>query len=70
MPNKNGPLKDHLTLNIGTDLRVCHLNIDGITKDKFEVLSKIIISNNVDVIALMETLTTDEADSQKRVYID
>jgi len=65
MPNKNGPL----TLNIGTYLRICHLNIEGISKAKCEILSKIMIDNKVDVIALQETHTTDEADLQKRGYI-
>ncbi|VVC31250.1 Endonuclease/exonuclease/phosphatase, partial [Cinara cedri] len=53
---------DHLTLNIGTYLRIRNLNIEGITKAKCEILSKIMINNKVDVIALQETHTTDEAD--------
>lgn len=69
MPNKNGSFKDQLTLNIGTYLRVCHLNIEGISKAKCEILSKIMISNKVDVIALQEIHTTDEANLKKREYI-
>jgi exonuclease III len=69
MPNKNGLFKNNLMLIIGTYLRICHLNIEGISKIKCEILSKIMISNNVDVIALQETHTTDEADLQKLKYI-
>lgn len=68
MPNKNGPFKNHLTLNIGTYLRICHLNIEGISKDKCEILSKIMISNKVDVIALQKIHTTDKANLKKQEY--
>lgn len=50
-------------------LRVCHLNIEGISKDKCEILTKIMTSNNVDVIALQEAHTTDKTNFQKRGYI-
>ena len=58
MPNKNGPFKDYLTLNFGTYLRICHLNIEGISKAKSEIVSKIIIINKVGVITLQEIHTT------------
>jgi hypothetical protein len=46
MTNKNGPFKDHLTLSIGGDLRVSNFNIEGISKLKCEVLSKITNKEN------------------------
>jgi len=69
MPNKSGPFKGHMTLNISTDLRVCHLNIEGISKAKCEILSKIINNNDVDVIALQETQTVYDSDLKKKGYI-
>lgn len=46
MPNKNGSFKDHLMLNISTCLRIYNLNVEGISKAKYEILSKSIINNN------------------------
>jgi hypothetical protein len=69
MTNKNGPFKDHLTLSIGGDLRICHFNIEGISKSKCEVLSKIMNKERIDVIALQETHTVDDEDIRKRGFI-
>ncbi|KAE9523030.1 hypothetical protein AGLY_016661 [Aphis glycines] len=69
MPTVNGPFKDHLTLNVGEDLRICHFNIEGISKAKCEVLTKIMNKERIDVIALHETHTKDDNDLQKRGYI-
>lgn len=52
MLTENGPFKDHLTLNVGEDLRICHFNIEGISKAKCEVLTKIMNKERIDVIAL------------------
>jgi exonuclease III len=69
MPNENGPFKDHLTRDIGANLKVCHFNIEGISRDKCEVLSKLMNNERVDVIALQETHTVDDKDLEKRGYI-
>jgi exonuclease III len=69
MPTVNGPFKDHLTLNVGEDLRICHFNIEGISKAKCEVLTKIMNKERIDVIALQETHTKDDNDLQKRGFI-
>jgi exonuclease III len=69
MTNKNSPFKDHLTLSIGGDLRVCHFNIEGISKSKCAVLSKIMNKERVDVIALQETHTLNDEDIGKREFI-
>jgi len=58
-----------LTLNVGEDLRICHFNIEGISKAKCEVLTKIMNKERIDVIALQETHTKDDNDLQKRGYI-
>jgi len=62
MPTENGPSNDQLTLNVGEDLRICHFNIEGISKSKCEVLTKIMMKERVDVIALQETHTKDVND--------
>lgn len=69
MTNQNGPFKDHLSLSINGNLRVCHLNIEDISEPKSEVLSKIMYSERVDVIALQETHTKDNEDISKRGFI-
>lgn len=72
MINKNGHFKDLLTLSIGSDLRVCHFNIEGISKSKCEVLSKIMNKERlerIDEIALQETHTVDDEDIRKRGFI-
>lgn len=66
MPTENGPSKDHLTLNVGKDLRIRNFNIEGISKAKWEVLTKIMNKERIDVIALQETHTKDDNDLQKR----
>lgn len=66
MTNVNGPFKDHLTRDIGANLRVCHFNIEGISRDKCEVLSKLMNDERVDVIALQETHTIDAKDLKRR----
>lgn len=48
---------------------MCHFNIEEISKSKFEVLSKIINKERVDVIALQETHTVDDEDIGKRGFI-
>lgn len=34
--NENGPFEKHLTLSIDADLRVYHLNIEGISKRQMQ----------------------------------
>lgn len=63
MLTKNGPFKDHLTLNVGEDLRICYFNIERISKLKGEVLTNIMNKERIDVIALEETHTKDDNDS-------
>lgn len=52
MPNENGPFEDHLTLNVGEGLRICHFYIEGISKTKCEILTKIMSKERVNVIVL------------------
>jgi exonuclease III len=65
----NGPFQGHSTQILGPCLKVCHLNIEGISSAKIEILSKLMREEKVDVIALQETHTLDEADLHKRGQI-
>lgn len=67
--NENGSFKDHLKLNVGDDHRICHFNIEGISKTKSEVLTNIMNKERVNIIALQETHTEDDNNLQKRGYI-
>lgn len=69
MTIENGPFKDQLTRDIGANLNVCHFNIEGISRDKCEVLSKLMSNERLDVIALQETHTVDDNDLRKRGFI-
>lgn len=69
MTNVNGPFKDQLIRDIGANLKVCHFNIEGISRDNCEVLSKLMNNERVDVIALQETHTVDDKDLKKQGFI-
>lgn len=62
MPTENSIFNDHLKLNVGEDYRICHCNIEGIYKAKFEVLNKIMNKERIDIIALQEMHTKDDND--------
>ena len=48
------------TLNLGTNIRICQLNIEGISQAKCCYLSKLACDNNFDVIVLQETHVKDD----------
>lgn len=57
-------------LTLGPSLKICQLNIEGISKDKSDYLSKICIDYGIDVIALQETHTATEEQLRTRGSID
>lgn len=69
MPTENNSFKDQLTLYVGKNLRICHFNVEEMSKAIFEVPTKIMNIEKVDVIALQEIHTNDDNDIQKRGYI-
>jgi len=58
-----------MTLRVGAVLRICHFNIEGISNAKSELLGSICRQKAIDVIAIQETHTVDNADLCKRGYI-
>lgn len=64
MKRKNGTFQGLSTLRLGVCLRICHFNMEGISTAKSEKLSKFMREENVDIIALQETHTADDANLQ------
>lgn len=57
------------SLRIGKGLRIFQLNVEGISRDKCEVISRLALGNEVDVILLQEMHVKSEADILKRGVI-
>lgn len=58
-----------MALRVGVVLRICHFNIEGISNAKSELLRSICRQKAIDVIAIQETHTIDNADLCKIWYI-
>lgn len=69
MLNANGSYKNPLTKDIGPCLHILQLNIEGISRDKCEHLSRVATDNNIDLIALQETHITDDSQLPTRAKI-
>lgn len=59
MAKQNGASQRHRTRALGPILRVCQLNIEGISKSKSECLSKLLSDENIDIVAIQETHAKD-----------
>ena len=57
------------SLKLGHCLRILHLNIEGISAEKTEVLMKIIQEKDIDVVCLQETHSKNDEDLYKREFI-
>ncbi|XP_047999764.1 uncharacterized protein LOC125236889 [Leguminivora glycinivorella] len=53
-------------ISIGPSLRICQLNVEGISLAKCEYLHKMLTKHNVDVLLLQETHTKDMQDLESR----
>lgn len=63
---RNGPFKDHLYRNLGPNIRLCQLNIEGISRAKCHILRKILDDNRVDVLAVQEHHVENETQLSSR----
>lgn len=65
---ETGPYQDPevYSRKIGPSIRICHLNIEGISRAKCECLAKILKDQQIDVIALQETHTANEMQLRTR----
>lgn len=51
---------------LGQTLKLCQLNIEGISRSKSDHLSRVLCENNVDLVLIQETHTINEEELQKR----
>lgn len=56
-------------LPLGRNLKICHLNIEGISQAKSDYLSRLMNEENVDVIHLQETHATSRVNLLNRGQI-
>lgn len=63
-------MENNNSLIIGSQLNVCTLNIEGISKAKCDVLSKVLYDENIQILMLQETHTKDDSDIQSRGVIE
>lgn len=66
LKNSNGSSQDLLTKSLGPSLKICQLNIEGISWAKCQVLEKNLRSNDIDVVAIQETHTENTEQLTKR----
>lgn len=57
------------TRQLGHTIKICHFNIESISRDKCALLSRIMLEEGVHVICLQETHTKDDEDLRKRGFI-
>uniref|UniRef100_H3AUT7 Endonuclease/exonuclease/phosphatase domain-containing protein n=1 Tax=Latimeria chalumnae TaxID=7897 RepID=H3AUT7_LATCH len=51
----NGPLQDQRKLHVGPTIRICQLNIEGISRSKCKYLERLLKKHSVDILVLEET---------------
>lgn len=65
--NKQKPSAD--VRNLGPTSRICQINIEGVSRDKGEYLSKFLADKNVAVLLIQETHTESDAELNNRFII-
>jgi len=60
-PQENSPFQGSRTRNVGPQLRILQLNIEGISREKSEYLSKVLHEYAIDIALLEETHAATEA---------
>ncbi|XP_055714426.1 uncharacterized protein LOC129808680 [Phlebotomus papatasi] len=65
-PRTNSPFQDSLTLDVGASLRICHLNVEGMSKAKSEYLARLMRDERVDIITIQETHTISDENLRSR----
>lgn len=64
--HQNGPYQGQLTRDVGLQLHVLQLNIEGISRNKSEYLSTIARNNDISVILLQKTHAHDKEQFMNR----
>lgn len=63
------PSRDSQTRDIGEILRICQLNVEGISWSKCQYLSKLLSKNKIDIALLQEMHLENEEQARKRAQI-
>ncbi|KAG5885688.1 hypothetical protein JTB14_001969 [Gonioctena quinquepunctata] len=68
--SNSGPSEDQTTRKLGPSVKVCQINIEGISRANCQILHKILLSNDIDVVAIQETHTENEHQltSRRKIY--
>lgn len=64
--NSNGSSQSPLTRKIGPSVRICQINIEGISYAKSQYLSRLLKNDDIDLVAIQETHCKSELELQKR----
>lgn len=62
----HGSSESQQTRKIGPSVRICQINIEGISRAKSQYLSKLLQDNDIDLVTVQETHVKDEADLASR----
>jgi hypothetical protein len=67
---QNGPFQGSLTRDVGPQLRIFQLNIEGISRSKCDYLSRLLIENNITVLVLQETQAENASVLSSRGHVE
>jgi exonuclease III len=56
-------------LSLGSNLKICHINIEGISISKSEYLAHLMHDEDIDIVTVQETHTESEEDLRRRETI-
>jgi len=66
---ENSASEDYLTRDLGTQLHIFQLNVEGISNDKSRYLERLLKEHKIDVVLLQETHVPDELQMTRRATI-
>lgn len=61
-----GPSKGQTTIDLTPKVKICQINIEGISRAKCQYLHRILKDNEIDIVAVQETHTENEDQLQSR----
>jgi exonuclease III len=66
MPTEEHPSLPQRYLPLGTNLTICHINVEGFFSSKSDYLARLMLKEKVDVIAVQETHTSSAESLRRR----
>lgn len=67
--HENSPSKGYLTRDLGPQLRILQLNMEGISMEKSSYLERLLQERKIDVVMLQETHVPDKQQMTRRARI-